>query len=126
MRNLRTLHFYLGCILSPLILFFTLSGIWQTLGLHTAGPYPLRGLPAFLSRLSTIHTSRGLKAATLSNLSSPLLRIYVLIMAAGLLLTITLGIILALRTPRYRTPALVCLALGTAMPLALVVGAILR
>ncbi len=51
MKNLRSLHLYLGCIFAPLLLFFAASGIWQTLGIR---------LP-LLQRLSTIHTSHVLK-----------------------------------------------------------------
>src|SRR6478672_8450976 len=46
MQKLRSLHLYLGCLFAPLLLFFALSGIWQTLGWNT----PL------LQKLSSLHT----------------------------------------------------------------------
>jgi hypothetical protein len=30
MKKLRSLHLYLGCIFAPMLLFFGISGFWQT------------------------------------------------------------------------------------------------
>ena len=45
MQKLRSIHLYLGCIFAPLLVFFAISGIWQTLGFQSE----------FLRKLSSIH-----------------------------------------------------------------------
>ena len=92
-----------------MLLFFTISGIWQTFGFRSE----------FLMRLSTIHTSRALKDG--SGLSSGLLRIFVLMMALSFIATVVLGIVIALRTGRNRKAAFWCLAAGVIIPLLFVV-----
>jgi len=108
MQKLRSIHLYLGCIFAPLLLFFAVSGVWQTLGLHSE----------FLSRLSTIHTSHQLKNG--SGLSSGLLQIFVVVMAVSFVITTLLGVVMALKYGRSRRAAYGCLAFGVAFPLALV------
>jgi hypothetical protein len=36
MKKLRLLHLYLGCIFAPMLLYFAVSGIWQTVGIHSS------------------------------------------------------------------------------------------
>jgi hypothetical protein len=109
MQKIRSLHLYLGCIFAPMLLFFAISGIWQTLGLqsHT------------LARLSTIHTSHGLKTG--DGLGTHALRLFVLLMAVSFIITTLLGVIMAIRFGRSRRAAYVCLAFGIAFPIALIV-----
>ena len=109
MQKLRSLHLYLGCIFAPLLLFFAVSGIWQTVGLHSH----------LLERLSTIHTSHGLKSG--DGFSSLGLKMFVLLMAASFIVSTILGVVLALKFSRRRA-ALYCLGLGIALPLALIVS----
>ena len=104
MQKLRSLHLYLGCIFAPMLLFFTISGIWQTIGITS----PL------LRRLSSIHTGAHWKDG--SDLTSFPLRVFVIIMAVSFLLTIILGIIMALKYGRSRKTAFYCLALGVVIP----------
>jgi formate hydrogenlyase subunit 3/multisubunit Na+/H+ antiporter MnhD subunit len=108
MQRWRVVHLYLGCVFAPMLLFFAISGIWQTFGFHSE----------WLTRLSTIHTSHALKNG--SGLSSGLLRIFVLMMALSFIATILLGIVIALRTGRNRKAAFWCLAAGVIVPLVLV------
>jgi hypothetical protein len=108
MQKLRSIHLYLGCIFAPLLLFFAMSGIWQTFGLHSH----------LLERLSTIHTSHGLKSRDgLSNLG---LKIFVLVMAISFIATTTLGIVMAVKFGRSRRAAYYSLAFGVAFPLILI------
>lgn len=118
MLLLRRLHLCLGCFFAPLLLFFTLSGLWQ---MHpkTLGSFELAG------HLSTIHTGRGLKAATLSTLSSPALRALIVAMAVSLVLNVMLGLALAFRSPHRRT-AFWSLFAGTVAPATLVVLVVWR
>src|SRR4051794_22211702 len=99
MQRLRSIHLYLGCVFAPLLLFFSVSGIWQTFGIHST----------VLSRLSTIHTSHQLKDG--SALTSPLLRIFVLVMAVSFIITTLLGVVMAIKYGRSRRAAFWSLAL---------------
>jgi hypothetical protein len=108
MKKLRSIHLYLGCIFAPLLLFFAISGIWQTLGFNSG----------FLQRLSTIHTSHQLKSG--GGLSGLLLMLFVLIMALGFVITTVLGVVMAIKHGGSRRAAYCCLAFGIAFPLALV------
>jgi len=114
MQKLRSLHLYLGCIFAPMLLFFAVSGIWQTLNI------PSR----LLQRLSTIHTSHALKAG--GNLTSGFMTIFVLVMAASFIVTTLLGIVMALNYGRSRRAAICCLAAGVAVPLVLVLLAAMK
>lgn len=113
MQKIRSLHLYLGCIFAPMLLFFALSGIWQTIGLqsHT------------LARLSTIHTSHGLKSG--DGFGSYALRVFVLLMAVSFIVTTLLGVVMAIRFGRNRRAAYLCLAAGVALPIGLIVWGLL-
>ncbi|HUA67528.1 MAG TPA: hypothetical protein VMA13_03175 [Candidatus Saccharimonadales bacterium] len=116
MKKIRSLHLYLGCVFAPMLIFFAISGIWQTYD------------PAYdshsklLAMLSTIHTSQPTKSGTLS---SAVLRDYVLIMATGFIITTILGVIMALKYDRSRRTAYGCLAFGVLFPLVAVLIKIL-
>jgi ABC-type proline/glycine betaine transport system permease subunit len=114
MQKLRSIHLYLGCIFAPLLLFFALSGIWQTLGLNSR----------FLEKLSSIHTERRWKDG--SELGSFPLRVFVIIMAVSFIISIILGVIMAFKFGRSRRAALYCLALGVTIPSVLVLLRIIR
>jgi hypothetical protein len=104
MQKLRSLHLYLGCIFAPMLLFFTISGIWQTVGTDSS----------FLRWLSSIHTEARWKNE--GDLGSFPLRVFVIIMALSFILTIILGVIMAMKFGRNRKAAFYCLALGVVMP----------
>src|ERR671929_22014 len=106
MQKLRSIHLYLGCIFAPMLLFFAISGIWQTLGIHSH----------LLQRLSTIHTSHAFKIG--GSLTSIFMMIFVLIMAGSFILSTVLGVVMALKYGRSRRAAVWCLGGGVALPLA--------
>ena len=108
MKKLRTIHLYLGCIFAPMLLFFAISGIWQTLGIHFHS--------SALAVLSTIHKGGGLKSGV--SLSSPVLRYFILAMALGFIVTTVLGVIMAVTQGGNRRAAFYCLAFGVVFPLA--------
>ena len=110
MQKLRSIHLYLGCIFAPMLLFFAVSGIWQTpgMGIHSE----------FLRWLSAIHTSARFKNG--HEPSSPALRLFVVIMALSFIVSILLGVIMAFRFGRSRRAALCCLLAGAIIPSALV------
>lgn len=57
MKKVRQLHLYLGTLFAPLILFFALTGILQTLELHE-GP----GTPRWIEQIASIHKNQALQS----------------------------------------------------------------
>jgi purine-cytosine permease-like protein len=114
MQKLRSIHLYLGCIFAPMLLFFTTSGIWQTLGIRSS----------FLQWLSAIHTAVRYKNG--HEPSSPALKVFVVLMALSFVLTTILGVMLALKYSKSRKAAFYCLALGVIIPSVLVLLRTLR
>ena len=110
MQKLRSIHLYTGCVFAPLLLFFAVSGICQTFGLHNRSH--------FLAQLSTIHTSHGLKAG--GSLSNVFLMWLVLVMAVSFIATTILGIVMALKFGKSRRAAFYCLAAGVVIPVAII------
>jgi len=121
MKTLRSLHLYLGCIFAPLLLFFAISGLWQTYGLQWTKDGRTAGVLAYLS---TIHTGRRLKAP-LATLSSPLMEWLIVAMAVSLIFTIILGIVMAFKFGHRKT-AILCLLGGLIVPVGLVISTLLR
>ena len=109
MQRLRSIHLYLGCIFAPLLLFFAVSGIWQTLGIHSHS----------LDLLSTIHMSHALKVGR--GFASVALMIFVLMMALSFIVSTVLGVVMALKFGRSKRAAFYCLAAGVMVPLAIIV-----
>lgn len=110
MKKLRSLHLYLGCIFAPMLLFFAISGIWQTLGIGHSG---------VLVMLSTAHVGTRLKSGF--TLSSAALRLFIIFMALGFIVSTILGIVMALTQGGNRRKAFYCLAFGVLFPLAVMV-----
>src|SRR5579872_3083504 len=110
MQKLRTFHLYLGCIFAPMLLFFAVSGIWQTLGFGGAG---------FLRALSSIHTSHPLESDSLF-LSRRVMAGFVLVMSMSFIITTLLGVVMAVKFGRSRRETFGCLAFGVLFPLVLV------
>ena len=106
------LHLYLGSLFAPMLIFFAISGIWQTLNPDYAKDSKV------LALLSTIHQSHGLKAAH-ADLSGPVMRGFVVAMASGLVISSILGIIMTLKMGRSRNATLACLAFGVLFPIVL-------
>ena len=107
MKKLRALHLYLGCIFAPMLIFFAMSGIWQTLGIRSG----------IFVWLSTIHTEWQLKNG--SHFGSWPLRIFVVVMAASFVISTSLGVVMALKHGGSRK-AIYCLACGVLLPLAII------
>ncbi len=59
MKRVQQLHLYLGTLFAPLIIFFSLSGALQTLGLHErekAGG----ATPAWIAQIASVHKNQQL------------------------------------------------------------------
>ncbi|MEO8205246.1 MAG: hypothetical protein ABI615_03640 [Chthoniobacterales bacterium] len=118
MKTLRFIHLYLGCVFAPLLVFFAISGLWQTKLLHFL---KTSALGPCLSRLSSIHTGRTPKIG--GGLSSIYMECFVILMALCLIFTIVLGVVLAFKYGRAKI-AILCLAAGILVPVALAVFAL--
>ena len=116
MQKLRLAHLYLGCLFAPMLVFFSLSGVWQILDLQSVEKGQKPGVLAFLS---TLLTGDHLRAAGGATLSSPLFKGLNVVMATVLIATIVLGVVMAFRFGRGRT-AVICLIAGIAVPVLLV------
>ena len=115
MNFLRRAHLYLGCFFAPMLVFFSVSGIWQVFGLQWGDHGKL------LQLLSTIHMGRNLRSKSPHpfTFDSIWLEYFVVLMAASLIVSIILGVILAFRYGRG-TLALASLAGGILVPLLLI------
>lgn len=110
MKLLRRIHLYLGCLFAPLIIYFCLSGIWQTVEIKSSA----------LAYLSTMHHGGQMKSG--ETLSSPLLEWIIVAMALSLIFTVLLGVVMALRFGKKKT-ALGCILAGIGIPMAVVLHA---
>jgi len=140
MRKLRQWHQYIGLFFAPAIMFFAFSGALQTFSLHEGGHGSSYEPPAWIVTISSVHKDQRLpraKPVDAENIRavpprdetprrprpsgpSPLpLKIFVLCMAVGLISSALLGITIALRNRSVRRNSLIALALGTVLPVLL-------
>ena len=117
MKTLRRVHLYLGCFFAPLLLFYVITGWYQTVN-----PDRRKGVSDsqdLVSRLSRVHVEQYYPTQSASGYSTRLFRVFIVIMANALIATVILGIILAFRTSRNKWPVWLSLALGIALPVIL-------
>ena len=99
-----------------MLVFFSVSGMWQVFGLQWGENAKI------LRLLSTIHMGRNVKSKgpTDFTFDSTFLEYFVVLMAASLIISIILGVILAFKYGRG-TLALASLAGGVLVPLILII-----
>ena len=117
MKTLRRVHLYLGCFFAPLLLFYVITGWYQTVN-----PDRRKGVSDsqdLVSRLSRVHVEQYYPTESATGYSTRLFRVVIVIMANALIATVILGIILAFRTSRNKWPVWLSLALGIALPVIL-------
>ncbi len=141
MRRVRRIHHYVGLFFAPAIIFFAFSGALQTVGLHEregSGPPPA----AWIVWMASVHQHQttpnagtrsheheheaGADAGETSGHASAeekqsfiALRLFILLLAIGLILSSSLGVVIALTNRTSRRTSLVLLASGTILPLVL-------
>ena len=134
--NIRHLHLYLGTFFAPAILFFSLTGALQTFGWHENKNGAQN--PAWIAKIAEVHKEQHLgerqrlpQAArgesTVKTLAPrenqsrrPLpLKIFVLLMSTGLIITTLLGVYMAFKFGRDRRVVWALLFIGTVLPVAL-------
>ena len=110
MKNLRSVHLYLGCFYAPMLILFAITGLYQTIPLDHYIHLP------FLSQLSSIHTGQHYKAYRAGNSwTSIYMRYLIVTMTLSLVFTIILGIIMAWKFG-HRRAVLLCVCGGIAVP----------
>lgn len=136
-KRLRDLHNWLGVFFAPGILFFAISGIFQTLGLHESGPGRQPAVP-LIGVLASVHKEgeaalpkrRAPRPVLTAKLAGPPpkhddhktfapFKVYALLLSVSLIGSTVMGIAVALtnRVARRRTCAL--LVAGCIIPLLL-------
>ena len=139
LRSLRLYHHYIGVFLAPAILFFSFSGLIQVIGIQDQrNPPP----PGWISYIAGIHTHQTPpKPRPASSVGAPEpkapehdedehehehqngftpLRIFAMLVAIGLFVTTSIGLVIALTNRMLRRVSWVMLALGIAVPVALI------
>lgn len=114
-KVMRSIHLYLGVFFAPLLLFFIISGSWQTFNLNHASEDGSYEPPAIIKSLSQVHKNqRWVDRAMVPQPSVPLQWLIVL-MSVGVLATTILGIIMAFK---YAQGWIVwgCLLMGIMIP----------
>jgi hypothetical protein len=143
MKTLRQVHVYLGCFFAPMILYFSLSGVWQVFrfndlpkkpnikplqiqraeGDHAEGDTDSSALPTrlrvLLNELSKPHTNSTAPGANPRKDHSRGFDWIAAAMGLGLFLTTVLGIILALQSPKRRRWVISSLLAGFLLPVLL-------
>ncbi len=147
-RQLRKYHQYIGLFFTPAILFFSLSGALQTIGLHEnhgGGPPP----PTWIRWMASVHKDqRVLRAAPPKPASSAAgsaengnhadhdhdhapgghrdegpspvpMKAFVLLLSIGLIGSSLLGATIALTNRNARRPSIIALLLGVVVPVVL-------
>jgi hypothetical protein len=116
MKTLRKIHLYLGCVFAPLLIFFALSGAWQTFALHRARKDASYSPPAWITALSEVHQHQRWPGNGVEAASSVLLRCMIALMSCGLIVTAVLGVIMAFKAASRAWLIWFCLICGVVAP----------
>jgi uncharacterized membrane protein len=117
MKKIRQLHLYLGCVFAPLIIYFSISGMWQVFRLSDLPEdrNPTK-LEIAMHELSQPHTHSTLPGNKPKTDSSGVFNWIAVAMGIGMTLTSLLGIILAIRFSKKPLVPIACIFLGIAAP----------
>lgn len=116
MKLLRRLHLYLGCFFAPLLLFYILTGWYQTLN-----PNRLKSpseAETLLQKFRVVHSDQIFPSENeLDKPSSPKkYRALVVVMSIASTVMILIGLVLAFKTLRQQWPVWLSLVLGVVLP----------
>ena len=114
-KNMRTVHLYLGCIFTPILLFFVVTGCLQTFDLHHSRKNGSYKAPEIARIAAEVHQHQRIYSPE-SPAASRGFKFFVVLMTAGFIFTSILGVIMALK---FAKPQVVwgCLVAGTILPL---------
>lgn len=116
MKKLRRLHLYLGCFFAPLLLFYVLTGWYQTINqerLKSPGE-----AETLLQKFRAVHTDQiyPTEDEFLKPSSPKLFQALVAIMCLAATVTIVIGLILSFKTLKNQWPVWVSIILGFLLP----------
>lgn len=115
LKLVRRLHLYLGVFFAPLLLFFIVSGWYQTANPdRRKGPDEAR---AFWDRMRSVHAEQILPDEKVEAYSPKLMRWFVYAMSAALIVTSILGVVLALKVMKAQWLVWLVLVLGFVLPI---------
>lgn len=117
MKLIRRLHLFLGCFFSPLLLFYVLTGWYQTVSIDRR-----KGLGEaenWLDRLRSVHVDQVYPTDAAMGFSPTLFQVLVVVMSIALVASVVLGVILAFRGLRQKWLVWLSLALGVVVPILL-------
>jgi hypothetical protein len=120
MKTLRKIHLLLGCLFAPLLLYYCLTGAWQTLGWHeTKVDGEKTPTAQVLHDWSEPHEYKTFPGANKKTDSSEWYGYTAVAMALGISFTLILGIVMAFNFFRPRWVVALCLVGGITVPLLL-------
>ena len=116
MKNIRRLHLYLGCFFTPMLLFYILTGWYQTMN-----PNRLKSpseAETLVQKLRVVHVDQIYPSEQeFQKPSKPkMYKALVVAMAIAATLTILLGVVLAFRTLKNKWVVALSLGLGVLLP----------
>ena len=117
MKFIRRAHLFLGCFFTPLLLFYILTGWYQTVNQNRLKtPSEAETL---LQKFRVVHSDQIYPSENeLDKPSSPkFFKALVVVMSIAATVTIVLGLVLSFRLFRPVWPVWLCLALGILLPI---------
>lgn len=115
-QRARQLHTWLGVFFSPLLLLFICTGWWQTFTSDDDREKEKDFFNSLMARFSSVHTDDYFSHAGGSHEASEPFRILVGCMAAALIVTIILGLVLACQNAKKTRWNGLALLLGILIP----------
>ena len=114
MKLLRRLHLFLGCFFTPLLLFYIATGWVQTVSIDRHKRFG--EAETWIDRLRSVHVDQIYPTDLAMGYSPWLFKSLVVAMAAALIVTMILGVVLAFRSLRQRWLVWLSLGLGIFFP----------
>jgi cyanate permease len=117
MKNIRRLHLYLGCFFTPMLLFYILTGWYQTMNPNRIKSHA--EAETLVQKLRVVHVDQIYPSEQeLLKPSKPkMFQVLVVTMAIAATLTIILGVVLAFRTLKNKWWVVLALGLGVLLPM---------
>jgi hypothetical protein len=114
MLKLRRLHLYLGVFFAPILLFFIVTGWYQTA--YQDRRKSVFEADAVMDRLRAVHAEQTFPVASANSYATTSFKYFVYAMSAALVVTLVLGVVLAFRTMKQKWIVWLMLVLGFVVP----------
>ncbi len=113
----RKVHLYLSIFFTPLLVLFIVTGWWQT---AAGGKNKVNGFAQEqLEKLSAVHVEQHYPVDGVDEYRTTPFEQLTVALCVGLLVTILMGLLIALQSSKNRKGAVVALLLGIAVPVGL-------